>query len=98
MQTILDWARNVDSRSIVVACAARSFAPQRITNDRQGIRTCCAACPWQPLGDRIDGSYHELWPIWPTPPGCSVRHPSRVLRRYGQGVGQRARPIASTPR
>ena len=39
MQTIANLGADVDSRSIVIACAAHSFAPIRIANERRAIVT-----------------------------------------------------------
>lgn len=93
MQTILNLGADVDSRFIVVACAARSFAPQRISNDRPGIRTWLRSVPrGSRLGIESTGSYHELLADLAHAAGLQVFviNP-RVLRRYAQSVGQRGK-------
>lgn len=93
MQTILNLGADVDSRFIVIACAARSFPPQRISNDRQGIRTWLRSVPHgSRLGIESTGSYHELLADLAHAAGLQVFviNP-RVLRRYAQGVGQRGK-------
>jgi transposase len=95
MQTILNLGADVDSRFIVIviACAAHSFAPQRISNDRQGIRTWLRSVPrGSRLGIESTGSYHELLADLAHAAGLQVfvLNP-RTLRRYAQGVGQRGK-------
>ena len=61
MQTILDLGSDVDSRSIVIACAAHSFAAQRIANERHAIRAWLRDVPCgSRLGLEATGSHHEL--------------------------------------
>ena len=91
MQTILNMGADVDSRFIVVACAAGSFAPQRLSNDRQGIRSWLRSVPrGSRLGIESTGSYHELLADLAHAAGLQVfvLNP-RILRRYAQSVGQR---------
>jgi hypothetical protein len=38
MQSILELGADVDSRYVWVACAAASFAPYRINNERRALR------------------------------------------------------------
>jgi hypothetical protein len=77
MQTILDLAADVDSRYIVIACAARSFAPCRIDNERQAILTWPSSVP---RGSRLGlesthnsslapFAFIRAWPLLPLLPG-----------------------------
>jgi transposase len=93
MQTILNLGADVDSRFIVVACAARSFAPQRITNDAKGIRAWLRSVPrGSRLGLESTGGYHELLADLAHAAGLQVfvLNP-RDLRRYAQAIGQRGK-------
>jgi transposase len=93
MQTILDLGADVDSRFIVIACAAHSFAPQRIANERRAILAWLRGIPsGSRLGMEATGGYHELL--------ADLAHKARVqvfvinprdLRRYAQGVGRRGK-------
>jgi hypothetical protein len=60
MQSILDLGADVDSRYVMVACAAGSFKPHRIANERKAIRAWLRTVP---RGSRLamesTGSYHE---------------------------------------
>jgi len=93
MQSILNLGADVDSRFIVVACAAQSFAPQRIANQRGAIRAWLRSVPrGSRLGLESTGSYHELLADLAHAAGLQVflLNP-RILRRYAQGVGQRGK-------
>jgi transposase len=93
MQTILNLGADVDSRYLVIACAAASFAPQRIANARSAIRTWLRTVPrGSRLGVESTGSYHELLADLAYAAGLQVfvLNP-RVVRRYAQGVGQRGK-------
>jgi len=61
MQSILDLGTDVDSRYVMVACAAGSFKPHRIVNEAKAIRAWLRTVP---RGSRLalesTGSYHEL--------------------------------------
>jgi transposase len=93
MQTLLNLGADVDSRFIVIACAAQSFAAQRIANEHGAIRTWLRSVP---RGSRLaiesTGSYHELLADLAHAAGLQVfvLNP-RILRRYAQGVGQRGK-------
>ena len=93
MQTILDLGADVDSRYVVIACAAHSFAPLRIVNDRPAILTWLRAVPrGSRLGLESTGGYHELLADLAHAAGLIVFviNP-RDLRRYAQGVGRRGK-------
>jgi transposase len=93
MQTILDLGADVDSRYIVVACAAHCFAPQRIANER---RTIVAWLRSVPCGSRLameaTGEYHELLAELAHKAGLQVFviNP-QDLRRYAQSIGRRGK-------
>jgi transposase len=61
MQSILNLGADVDSRSIVIACSARSFATLRIANERKSISAWLRSVPrGSRLGMESTGTYHEL--------------------------------------
>ena len=93
MQTVLDLGGDVDSRFIVIACAAHSFAPQRIANEARAIRVFLRGIPsGSRLGIESTGSYHELLADLAHAAGLKVFviNP-RALRRYAEAVGQRGK-------
>jgi transposase len=93
MQSILDLGADVDSRFIAVACAAGSFAPHKIPNERKAIAQWLRGVS---RGSRIamesTGAYHELLAEMALKAGLHVFviNP-RNLRRYAEGVGQRGK-------
>lgn len=94
MQSILDLGADVDSRYIVIACAAAADrATQRIANDRKAIRAWLQEVPWgSRLGMESTGGYHELLAELADKAGLQVFviNP-RDLRRYAEGVGRRGK-------
>lgn len=93
MQSMLNLGADVDSRTIVVACAAQSFAPLRIANERAALRGWLRSVPrGSRLGLESTGGYHELLADLAHAAGLQVfvLNP-RTLRRYAQGVGQRGK-------
>src|ERR1043165_7778705 len=93
MQSILDLGADVDSRYVMVACAAGSFKPHRIGNERKAIRAWLRTVP---RGSRLamesTGSYHELLADLAYQVGLQVFIVNaRDLRRYGQGIGRRGK-------
>src|ERR1700693_3353863 len=61
MQTVRDLGADVDSRTFVVACAARSVAPQRVANERRAILAWLRTVPpGSRLGLEATGAHHEL--------------------------------------
>ena len=99
MQTILNLGADVDSRFIVVACAAGSFAPQRLSNDRQGIRSWLRSVPrGSRLGIESTGSYHELLADLAHAAGLQVFVLNPRSAATPRAWASAARPIASTPR
>jgi len=93
MQSILDLGADVDSRYVMVACAAGSFKPQRIANERKAIRAWLRSVP---RGSRLamesTGSYHEALADLAQQAGLQVFIVNaRDMRRYGQGIGRRGK-------
>jgi transposase len=93
MQSPLDLGADVDSRFIVVACAAGSQAICRIANKRKDILAWLKELPrGSRLGMESTGGYHEVLAALATKIGLEVFviNP-RDLRRYAQGVGRRGK-------
>jgi transposase len=93
MQTILNLGADVDSRFIVIACAAHSFAPQSVANERGALRAWLRSVPrGSRLGLESTGGYHELLADLAHAAGLLVfvLNP-RDLRRYAQAIGQRGK-------
>ena len=93
MQSILNLGADVDSRFIVVACAVRSFAPNKIENERKSIAQWLRQMPrGARLGMESTGGYHELLADMAHKAGLQVFviNP-RQLRRYAEGVGNRGK-------
>jgi transposase len=93
MQTILDLGADVDSRTVMIACAAGSFKPHRISNDRKAIRAWLRTVP---RGSRLamesTGSYHELLADLAHEAGMQVFVlNARDLRRYAEGIRRRGK-------
>lgn len=93
MQTNLYLGADVDSRSIMIACAAHSFAPRRIVNERQAIRSWLSGIPrGSYLGVESTGGYHELLADLAHTHGLHVFVINPYdLRRYAQGLGRRGK-------
>ena len=93
MQTLLDVGVDVASRSVVVACAARSFAPRTVANEDAALRAWLKSLP---AGSRIGlestGSYHQLLADLAHAAGMTVYvlNP-RDVKKYAGGVGQRGK-------
>jgi transposase len=93
MQSILDLGADVDSRFIVIACSARSFATLRIANERKSIGAWLRSVPrGSRLGMESTGTYHELLAELAAKVGLQVFviNP-RALRRYAQSLGRRGK-------
>jgi transposase len=93
MQSILDLGADIDSRSIVMACSAGSFATRRIANERKSISAWLRSVPrGSRLGMESTGRYHELLAELATAAGLQVFviNP-RALRRYAQSLGRRGK-------
>ena len=88
MQSTLDLGADVDSRTVMLACAADSFKPHRISNDRNAIRAWLRTVP---RGSRLamesTGSYHELLADLAHEAGMQVFViNARDLRRYAESI------------
>ena len=93
MQSILDLGADVDSRYVMVACAAGSFKPHRIANERKAIRAWLRTVPHgSRLAMESTGSYHEALADLAHQAGMQVFIiNARDMRRYGQGIGRRGK-------
>ena len=93
MQSILNLGADVDSRSIVIACSARSFATLRIANERKSISAWLRSVPrGSRLGMESTGTYHELLAELAAKAGLQVFViNARALRRYAQSLGRRGK-------
>lgn len=93
MQLILDLGADVDSRFIVIACAAGSFRPQRIINERKAILQWLRTVPpGSRLGVESTGTYHESLAKLACEAGLQVFVVNaRDVRRYAGGIGRRAK-------
>lgn len=93
MQIIANLGADVDSRTIVIACAEHSFAPKTIANERRAIVSWLRGIPrGTRLGLEATGAYHELLADLGHAAGLQVFViNARDLRRYAQGVGQRGK-------
>src|SRR5436190_3639036 len=93
MQTMLDLGSDVDSRSIVIGCAAHSFATHSIANERHAIRAWLRQVPCgSRLGLEATGSHHELLADLAHAAGLQVFVlNARDVRRYAHAVGVRGK-------
>jgi transposase len=93
MQSILNLGADVDSRYVMVACAAGSFKPHRIANERKAIRAWLrTVARGSRLAMESTGSYHELLADLAHRAGLQVFIVNaRDLRRYGQSIGRRGK-------
>jgi transposase len=93
MQSLLNLGADVDSRAIWVACAAHSFRPHAIENERKAIIRWLRTVPRASrLAMESTGGYHELLADLAHEAGLQVYviNP-RDLRRYAEGVGRRGK-------
>lgn len=93
MQSLLDLGADVDSRYIMIACAAGSFRPHRIANERKAILAWLKSVP---RGSRLamesTGGYHELLADLAHAAGLQAFIiNARDLRRYAEGLGRRGK-------
>src|SRR4029453_7948176 len=93
MQTPLDVGVDVGSKTVVVACAARSFAPRTLSNEAKVLRGWLKRLP---VGTRVGveatGSYHQLLTDLAHAAGLTVYvlNP-RDVKKYAEGVGRRGK-------
>ena len=93
MQTVRDLGADVDSRTFVVVCAARSVAPQRVANERRAILAWLRTVPpASRLGLEATGVHHELLADLAHRAGLQVFVlNARDVRRYAQALGRRGK-------
>ena len=93
MQSILNLGADVDSRYVMIACAAGSFKSHRITNDPKAIRAWLRTVPRASrLAMESTGSYHETLANLAHQAGLQVFVlNARDLRRYAQAIGRRGK-------
>jgi transposase len=93
MQTGLDIGVDVASKTVVVACAAGTFAPRAIGNERGALRAWLKTLPrGSRLGLESTGSYHQLLADLAQAAGLTVYvlNP-REVKKYAEGVGRRGK-------
>ena len=93
MQTALDIGIDVASKTVVVACAARTFAPRTLSNERKALRSWLGNLPADTrVGVEATGSYHQLAADVAHGAGLTVYvlNP-RDLKKYAEGVGRRGK-------
>ncbi|HYC46315.1 MAG TPA: IS110 family transposase [Burkholderiales bacterium] len=93
MQSIMNLGADVDSRFVVVACAADSFRPCRIGNERKALLTWLRTVP---RGSRLamesTGGHQDLLAELAYKTGLQVFVVNpRDLRRYAEGLGRRGK-------
>jgi transposase len=93
MQTPVDVGADVASKTVLVACATRTFAPRKVTNEG---RSLCAWLKTLPPGSRLGlestGNYHQLLADLAHAAGLTVYVVNaRDLKKYGEGVGRRGK-------
>ena len=100
MQSVLDVGLDVASRSVIVACAADSFAPRTLANTATVLRTWAASLPLgSRLGVEATGRYHEAVVTAAQAAGLTVYVlNAREVKRYGKALADEAKPIASMRR
>lgn len=93
MQTGLDVGVDVASKTVVVACAARTFAPRTIGNESGPLRAWLQTLPrGSRLGLESTGSYHQLLADLAHAAGLTVYVlNARDLKHYAAGVGRRGK-------
>jgi transposase len=93
MQSILDLGADIDSRYVMFACAAESFRPHRVANEREALVAWLRTVPGgSRLAMESTGSYHELLADLAHRAGLQVFIVNaRDLRNYAAGVGRRGK-------
>lgn len=93
MQTPKDVGVDVASKRVVVACAARSFAPRTVANQRAALRHWLQELPpGSRVGMEATGACHQLLAELAQAAGLTVYvlNP-RDIKKYGEGVGRRGK-------
>jgi transposase len=93
MQTALSVGVDVASKTVVVACAAGTFAPRTLPNAGEALRAWLRTLPpGSRLGLESTGSYHQLLAELAHAAGLTVYVlNARDLKHYAQGVGRRGK-------
>ena len=93
MQTGLDVGIDVASKAVVVACAAGSFAPCTVRNERGALRKWLGGLPsGSRVGMEATGSYHQLVADLAHAAGHGVYVlNARDVKKYAEGVGRRGK-------
>jgi transposase len=93
MQTGLDVGIDVANKTVVVACAASSFAPCTVRNERGALRKWLAGLPnGSRIGMEATGSYHQLVADMAHAAGHGVYVlNARDVKKYAEGVGRRGK-------
>jgi len=93
MQTLWDVGVDVSSKTVVAACAARSFAPRTLSNEPKALRRWLESLPaGTRVGVEATGSYHQLVADLGHAVGLTVYvlNP-RDVKKYAEGVGRRGK-------
>src|SRR5436189_3113911 len=93
MQTALNVGADVASKTVMVACAAGTFAPRTLPNAGEALRAWLYTLPpGSRLGLEATGSYHQLLADLAHAAGlCVYVLNARDLKRYAEGVGRRGK-------
>ena len=93
MQTPLDVGVDVSSKTVLAACAARSFAPRTLSNQAKVLRSWLQSLPaGTRVGVEATGGYHQLLADLAHAAGLTVYvlNP-RDMKKYAEGVGRRGK-------
>jgi transposase len=93
MQLPLNVGVDVASKKVMVACAARSFAPHPVANESRALKTWLKGLPkGSRIGVEATSSYHELLVALAQAAGMTVYvlNP-RDVKKYAEGVGRRGK-------
>ncbi len=93
MQTGLNVGADIASKTVVVACAAGTFAPRTLRNERATLGAWLQTLPaGSRLGLESTGSYHQLLADLAQAAGLTVYVlNARDLKKYAEGVGRRGK-------
>jgi transposase len=93
MQTPLNVGVDVSSKTVLAACAARSFAPRTLSNQAKVLRSWLKRLPaGTRVGVEATGRYHQLVADLAHAAGLTVYvlNP-RDVKKYAEGVGRRGK-------
>jgi transposase len=93
MQTPLDVGVDVSSKTVLAACARRSFVPRTLSNEARVLRGWLQGLPaGTRVGVEATGGYHQLVADLAQAAGLTVYvlNP-RDLKKYAEGVGRRGK-------